>query len=187
MQEFSERIKPAPSEGQRIRLALSEVATSTYGIEHVRVDTAKEFAEVTKDFERQLGQYDPAVFQAFRAAPPQADDARARIEAMIGPSGLVLFGTTDHGGLVSLFEMTKKQAIQYVVGNPLIAIRMTRHNLAAGLYAPLRVLIYEADGKTHLEYDKPSSVLGQFNDDRISSVAAMLDRKLEDLVAKAVG
>lgn len=163
------------------------MTTSTHAVDHVRVDTAKEFAEVAKDFERQLGRYDPAVYQAFRVAPPRAEDARARIEAMTGPSGFLLFGTTDHGWLVSLFGATKKQAMQYVVGNPLIAIEMTQHNLAAGLYAPLRVLIYEADGKTRLEYDRPSSVLGQFNDDRIGSVATMLDRKLEDLVAKAVG
>ena len=50
----------------------------------------------------------------------------------------------------------------------------------------VRVVIYEADGKTRVEYDRPSSVLGQFNDDRIDSVATTLDRKLEDLLAKAV-
>jgi len=31
------------------------------------------------------------------------------------------------------------KAIQYEIGNPLTAERMTRHVLAAGLYAPLRV------------------------------------------------
>lgn len=63
---------------------------------------------------------------------------------------------------------------------------MTQHNLAAGLYAPLRVLIYEDDqGKTHLEYDKPSSLFGQFGDDKIVSVASTLDHKLKDLVRAA--
>ncbi len=99
----------------------------------------------------------------------------------------MLFGTTDHGALLSIFGV-KKKAIQYIVGNPLIAIQMTRHNLAAGLYAPLRVLVYEDNrGKTCLEYDEPSSLFGQFNDDRIVSVASSLDRKLEDLIAAAVG
>ena len=160
---------------------------STHAINHVRVETTKAFAEGAKDFERQLGKYDPAVFQAFRAAQPRAEDARARIEAMSGPSGFALFGTIDHGWLVSLFGATKQQAIQYAVGNPLIAIEMTQHNLGAGLSAPLRVLIYEAEGKTRLEYDRPSSVLDQFTDDRIGAVATMLDRKLEALIAKAVG
>ena len=82
----------------------------------------------------------------------------------------------------------KTKAIQYVLGNPLIAIQMTQHNLAAGLYAPLRVLVYEDNrGRTCLEYDKPSSLFGQFNDDRITTVASLLDRKLEDLIAEAVG
>ena len=77
--------------------------------------------------------------------------------------------------------------MQYVVGNPLFAPQMTQHNIQASLYAPLRVLLYEnEEGKTCLEYDKPSSLFGQFNDDQIASVASMLDRKLEDLVAAAV-
>jgi hypothetical protein len=45
-------------------------------------------------------------------------------------------------------------------------------------------LLYEDErGRTCLEYDKPSSLFGQFNDDRIASVASMLDRKLEALAA----
>ncbi|MDB5306961.1 MAG: hypothetical protein JWO38_1163 [Gemmataceae bacterium] len=163
------------------------MVTSHHPIDHVRVETGKTFAEVTKDFERQLGKYDPTVFQAIRAAPPLAEGAESRIEAMAGPSGLMLFGTMDHGALLSLFGKRQK-AVQYVVGNPLIAIQMTRHNLAAGLYAPLRVLIYEGDrGMTRLEYDLPSSLFGQFDDVNIAPVAHMLDRKLEELVAAAIG
>jgi uncharacterized protein (DUF302 family) len=37
-------------------------------------------------------------------------------------------------------------------------MQMTQHDIRAGLYAPLRVLVYENDdGKTCVEYDKPSS------------------------------
>ena len=83
--------------------------------------------------------------------------------------------------------VTKRKAVQYVVGNPLFALQMTQHDIRASLYAPLRVLLYEDErGRTCLEYDKPSSLFGQFNDDRIASVASMLDRKLEDLVAAVV-
>jgi uncharacterized protein (DUF302 family) len=162
------------------------MTTSSYTIEHIRVDTAKAFAEVARDLEQRLGRYDPAVLQRSRTMPPRPDEVRTQLEAMAGPSGFMLFGITDHGTLVSRFGPMKRHAIQYVVGNPLIAVEMTRHNLAAGLYVPLRVLLYEADGRTRLEYDRPSSVLGQFHDDRIDSVAAMLDRKLEDLIGKAV-
>ena len=33
--------------------------------------------------------------------------------------------------------------LQYEIGNPLTAELMTRHVLAAGLYAPLRVVLFE--------------------------------------------
>jgi uncharacterized protein (DUF302 family) len=75
--------------------------------------------------------------------------------------------------------------VQYLVGNPLFAVEMTRYDLAAGLYAPLRVLIYEAEGATRLEYDRPSSLFGQFGDERIDRMAATLDQKLADLAAAA--
>jgi uncharacterized protein (DUF302 family) len=106
---------------------------------------------------------------------------------MAGPSGFMLFGTNDHGSLLRLAGQ-KRKAVQYVVGNPLFALRMTEHDVRAGLYPPLRVLLYEdEEGKTCLEYDRPSSLFGQFGDDRISPTAAMLDRKLEALAAAVIG
>ena len=158
---------------------------SRFLVDHVRLATDKPFEEVAKGVERQLGRFDPDVYKSL-ASGGDPETARARIEAMAGPSGFMLFGTSDHGSLLRLAGQ-KRKAVQYVVGNPLFAVRMTRHDTRAGLYAPLRVLLYQnEDGKTCLEYDRPSSLFGQFRDDRISPTAALLDRKLEALVAAAV-
>jgi uncharacterized protein (DUF302 family) len=55
------------------------------------------------------------------------------------------------------------------------------------LYAPLRVLIYEdADGKTCIEYDRPSSLFGQFGNEQVAVTTVDLDRKVEELVGGAV-
>src|SRR5262249_3842379 len=111
---------------------------------------------------------------------------RARLEGMAGSSGFMLFRISDHGALLRLVGQTK-QAVQYLLGNPLFAIQMTQHDMRAGLYAPLRVLVYEDEGgKTCVEYDRPSTLFGQFGHGKVTEVAAMLDRKLEQLVAKAI-
>ena len=158
---------------------------SRFTVDHVRLETDKPFEDVAKAFERQLGRFDPDVAKPLIAGG-DIEEARAKIEAMAGPSGFMLFGTNDHGALLRLVGQ-KRKAIQYVVGNPLFALQMTQHDIRAGLYAPLRVLIYENEaGKTCVEYDKPSSLFGQFNDDRIAPVGGMLDRKLEALVAAAI-
>jgi uncharacterized protein (DUF302 family) len=154
-------------------------------VDHVRVVAHKPFDQVSKAFEQQLGQFNPEVYKSL-ARGEDPDKVRPRIEAMVGPSGFMLFRTSDHGALLRLAGQ-KKKALQYLVGNPLFAIQMTQHDIRAALYAPLRVLLYEnEDGKTCVEYDKPSSLFGQFGNAKVTDVAAMLDRKLEQLVAKAI-
>ncbi len=158
--------------------------SSHFVVDHVYLKSDKPFEEVARAFERQLGRFDPGVSRSL-AEGGDAEEARAKLEAMVGPSGFMLFRTSDHGALLRLAGQ-KRKAIQYVVGNPLFAFQMTQHDIRASLYAPLRVLIYENEaGKTCVEYDRPSSLFGQFNDNRIASVASELDRKLEALIAAA--
>jgi uncharacterized protein (DUF302 family) len=154
-------------------------------VEHVRVVADKPFDRVAKALERQLGQFDPEVYKSLSAGG-DAEKVRARIEAMAGPSGFMLFRASDHGALLRLAGQ-KKKALQYLLGNPLFAVQMTQYDVRAGLYAPLRVLVYEDEkGRTCVEYDKPSSLFGQFGNARVTDVATMLDRKLEQLVARAI-
>ena len=161
-----------------------EMNTARISVDHVRLTTDKPFGDVTKAFEQQVGRFDPDVYKAL-AEGGDAEGAKAKIEAMTGPSGFMLFATHNHGAFLRLAGQ-KRKAIQYIVGNPLFAFQMTQHDIRASLYAPLRVLIYENDeGKTCVEYDKPSTLFGQFGNERISPTAAMLDKKLESLVATA--
>ena len=37
----------------------------------------------------------------------------------------------------------RRNALQYEIGNPLTASKMTRYELGAALYAPLRVVLFE--------------------------------------------
>jgi uncharacterized protein (DUF302 family) len=157
---------------------------SRFCVIHVRVTSGRPFADVQAALEQRLGRFEPDVYQALaEGADPAA--VRARLEAMAGSSGFMLFSTNDHGSLLRILGQPRR-AVQYVIGNPLFAVEMTRHSIGAALYAPLRVLIYEAeDGRTCLEYDRPSSLFGQFGDERVRPMAAALDRKLEDLAAAA--
>jgi|SRR5579862_1990629 len=159
---------------------------SPFTAEHVWVTTELPFEQVTKNFEAQLGKYERTTLASGRAANTNADEFRKRIDGMTGPSGFMLFDSFDHGRLLTLFGKATR-AVQFVIGNPLFALQMTQHNTAAGLYAPLRVLIYQDDGgKTCVEYDSAASLFGQFGDARITKVAAMLDNKLDALIATAI-
>jgi uncharacterized protein (DUF302 family) len=154
-------------------------------IEHVRLTVDRPFDAFRTSFEGQLGHFHPSAYEALEHGDPQA--ARARLESMTGPSGFMLFRTSDHGAVLRLVGMPRK-AMQYLLGKPLITVEMTRHAIGAALYAPLRVLLYEAEeGTTCVEYDLPSSLFGQFGSEDVDRVAESLDRKLEALIATASG
>jgi len=96
------------------------MSDSRFQVDHVRLATDKPFEEVAQAFERQLGRFDPDVYKSL-AASGDAEAVRAKIEALVGPSGFMLFVTHNHGALLRLAGQ-KRKAIQYVVGNPLFAL-----------------------------------------------------------------
>jgi uncharacterized protein (DUF302 family) len=156
------------------------MSTSRIVVDHIRLTAAKPFDRARAEFERQLGKFDADAYKSL-AAGDNAETARSRIEAMAGSSGFMLFATHDHGSLLKIVGQPRK-ALQYIIGNPLIAVQMTQYAIGSSLYAPLRVLLYENDkGETCLDYDLPSSLFGQFADERIARVASSLDDKLEAL------
>ena len=111
---------------------------------------------------------------------------RANQALQRGPE-LAIFSARDHGGLLRTADLAR-HAVQYEIGNPLTATRMTRHRIAAALYAPLRVVLYENEaGRAVFEYDRPSSLFGQFADERVTTVGRELDTSLERALVTAAG
>jgi len=152
----------------------------TIPVEHVRIESAKPFAEVKAALEGSVPQLDTMIFTLLQRG--ESDRARQQLER--GPE-LSIFNSRDHGGLLQITGRPRK-AVQYDIGNPLTATRMTQHQLPASLYAPLRVVLYENEaGRAIFEYDRPSSLFGQFDDERVTAVARELDASLERVLVKA--
>ena len=103
---------------------------------------------------------DSGIAEALRSG----DQKRAKDYEENGPK-LSIFGERDHGALLQIVG-NRRNAVQYEIGNPLTASKMTRHQLPAALYAPLRVVLFEDEhGRGIFEYDRPSSFFSQYGDD----------------------
>jgi len=146
----------------------------TIEVEHIRIESAKSFADVRAALERNVPQFDSTLLKVLA----DGDVERANREKEQGPE-LFIFQVRDHGALLAIAGKARN-ALQYEIGNPLTATLMTRHRLSAALYAPIRVLLYENDvGQGVFEYDQPSTTFGQFGDERVTAVARGLDAALE--------
>jgi exonuclease VII small subunit len=158
----------------------SRESRATIDVEHIKIASTKSFAEVKAALERLVPELDQGIFALLR----EGESERALKQLEAGPV-LARFLSRDHGSLLQIAGRQRK-AVQYEIGNALTASRMTRHQLRAALYAPLRVLLYEDDsGQAAFEYDRPSSLFGQFGDERVTAVARELDASLERVLIDA--
>jgi hypothetical protein len=154
----------------------------TIEVTHVVIESPKAAVDIQTSLESLIPSIDEEI--ALLLTDGMTDRLKQRLEA--APE-LSVFLKRDHGMLVGLYGNVR-DAVQYEIGNPLTASKMTRYRLAAGLYAPLRVIIYEkAGGGSCIEYDLPSSLFGQFGDDRVTDVARGLDVALARALSAAAG
>jgi hypothetical protein len=171
-----------PKMQKETQMADLDVNTATVSVEHVTIPSQKSFESVKAALERLVPRIDDGIFVLLRYG--ETDRARRELDQT---STLSIFGFRDHGALLEIHGLQRK-AIQYDIGNPLTASRMTEHQLSAALYAPIRVLMRESpdEGAVAFEYDRPASVFGQFNNADVDRVAKELDLHLQAALQKAV-
>ncbi len=151
-------------------------------IEHRYLECVASFDEAHRALTALVPPLEPEIWETLACG----DHEKVEVLRRSDPK-LWLFLTRNHGQLTATDGLNSK-AIQYDIGNPLTAERMTRWQLAAGLYAPLRVYLYENDqGRAIFEYDLPSNLFGQFGDERVTAVGRELDAELEQTLQAAAG
>ncbi len=149
-------------------------------IEHVTITSKQSFEDVQAKLATLAPRIDDGIFTLLR----YGESARA-LRELEASAPLTIFGQRDHGALLAIAGQTHR-LIQYDIGNPLTASKMTRHHLAAGLYAPIRVLLREdGDAGCAFEYDRPASTFGQFGNEDVDAVAQQLDLDLRALLEAA--
>ena len=158
----------------------TSVTSEAIAVEHIRISSRQTFAEVRRKLEGAVPKLDTDIADALRAG----DQKRAKDYEDNGPK-LSIFGERDHGALLQIAG-GRRNAVQYDIGNPLTASMMTRHQLPAALYAPLRVVLFEDEhGRGIFEYDRPSSFFSQYGDERVTEVGRYLDTALETALRNA--
>jgi hypothetical protein len=101
----------------------------------IEVDTLVSFDEVLSRLRRLMGDASvPEVVALAKVAMNEAEFAQKFEEHFVGESGFTLFHEIDHGGWLPRFGI-KWRSVRWILGNPLIAITMIRHDITAGLFA----------------------------------------------------
>jgi uncharacterized protein (DUF302 family) len=176
------RLADGPSIAAPPSASEPKVKRSDIQVEHIRIDTDKPYGEVRAALET-LPRFDDRI----RVLLQYGEIARVKTELIKiqGDAGLTIFSVAMHGDWLQIVS-GRRNAVQYVIGNVLVSTQMTQHELAAGLYAPLRIMLYENKaGTATFEYDRPSTLFGQYGDERVTAVAKELDQQIYDALINA--
>ena len=161
---------------------------NTFTVHHNEHVSSRPFEEVVNAFESAVGSVEDAGLPALLASSKNAEEFESRVKSREGTSGFMRFLTVDHGAWLARIGLNAK-ARMYTIGNPLIAQTMLKHDVAAGLNVPVRLMIYEdaANRTTRLVYDLPSSLMIGLQNEMVAAAAKKLDAKLIALAIHATG
>jgi hypothetical protein len=158
------------------------VTIQPFNVAHVRISSTRPFDDVKAALESRLHTIDIPRAMPFMQRGDMAG-ARAEMQKQASPAGLMILYSLDHGLALAMEGHGPRKAVAYGIGHPLIAMTMNARNLGAGLYAPIRVMLYEGIDRTAvIEYDQPSSSFAVFGDSDINVVASRLDVSLRELL-----
>ena len=155
-------------------------SASEVKVQHRSLLIERGYEEFTGRLEQILGRF---VASKLKGLTP--DGAMEALKSMEGEQGFMIINIFDHGADLLMVGQRRK-AKQYLIGNPLVAIQITRYDIRAALYAPLRVLVFESEpGRTVVEFDQASTFFGQFGRNEVTAGAVESDGKLDRVIAKA--
>ena len=97
----------------------ASITSQTITVEHIRISSELSFAEVRRKLEGTVPKLDTGIAEALHSG----DQKRAKDYEENGPK-LSIFGERDHGALLQIVG-GRRNALQYDIGNPLTASKMT--------------------------------------------------------------
>jgi uncharacterized protein (DUF302 family) len=151
----------------------------------VRVDTALTVDQIAKRLRDRMGRADLVQLGVLAREAASPEEFAREVEArFVGESGFMLFAELDHGAWLSRFGI-RRQVLRWILGNPLIAITMLRHDVTAGLFAPVEILLTDRqpeEGST-VTFLKPSTLMG--SNPAVLEAARELDAKLTSFITWA--
>jgi uncharacterized protein (DUF302 family) len=159
---------------------------TTFSGTRVRFESALAFDRVLDNLRALVGRPSMADLVKLSSEPSTKSEFASKVESYAGESDFLLFLELDHGAWIGKFGIERKM-VRWILGNPMIAITMIKHDITAGLFVPVELLLVENDSGegSSIIYILPSSLKATGNAE-LTKAAKALDAKLEALVAKVV-
>jgi uncharacterized protein (DUF302 family) len=170
---------------QEVSMSADRASQTEFTGVRVRVDTDLTVDQLAHRLRDRMGRADLVELGRLAREAATAEEFAREVETrFVGESGFMLFAEFDHGAWLARFGI-RRQVLRWILGNPLIAVTMLRHDVTAGLFAPVEILLADRAGEvgSSVTYLKPSTLMG--SNPAVLEAARALDVKLDSFVTRA--
>ena len=111
-----------------------------------------------------------------------------RLEAAVTGAGANVMARVDHAAGAASVDLDLAPTEVLIFGNPKIGTQAMQDDPRAGLFLPMKVLVYEdAEGRTWLAYQDPEEMFDDLEIDEDAEYIGMMTGALDKLTARAAG
>jgi uncharacterized protein (DUF302 family) len=175
------RVRPR----QDLELAMSKAMPTvcSFRARRARYETERSFDQVLAGLRAAVGDATRGELDEGARSSATKEDFESKMQRVAGDSGFMLFFELDHGAWLAKYGIHKKVK-RWIFGNPVIAYTMLRHDITAGLFAPVELLLFESGPGATVIYDLPSSLMVIDDNPALLEAARALDSKFAALVER---
>ncbi|NDV99552.1 DUF302 domain-containing protein [Salipiger sp. PrR002] len=111
-----------------------------------------------------------------------------RLEASIKAAGASVFARVDHGAGAQAAGMELAEAQLLIFGNPKLGTPAMQDDMRAGLYLPLKMLVYAGeDGETQILWEEPEETFDDLDIDDDAAYIEKMEEALQRFATAAAG
>ena len=119
-----------------------------------------------------------------KAGSGTVGDAVERLTGAIEAKGLELFALVDHSGEAEAHGLSLRDTKLVIFGSPVAGTPLMQANPLAALDLPLKVLVWDDDGRTKLSYVPPADLAARYDlGDQLAQRLAGIDEITDTAVA----
>ncbi|GET28791.1 DUF302 domain-containing protein [Prolixibacter sp. SD074] len=106
------------------------------------------------------------------------EGTKSAIKKAVSGGGMQVMSEMDQGNMLSMTGLSVK-VHTFFIGNPNVGKEAFSADPSVGLVIPVRVNVYEGNGKTYVSYFKPSEEFASFDNQKVKMIGDKLDGKLQ--------
>lgn len=106
------------------------------------------------------------------------------LERSVKSNGLMVMGTVDQRGILSMTGLNLEGAKSFLVGNPRVGKKLFEKTPAVAAVVPARISVWTSNGTTYLGYFAPSALLKAISPG-LAKPGRTLDMKFRKIVQEA--